>query len=54
VQQKLYIAVVILTQKSRDSVVGIATGNGLENRGVGVRVPVGPKMFTSPCRPDGF
>jgi hypothetical protein len=38
--------------KNRDSVVGIATGYGLEERAVGVRVPVGSKMFSSPRRPD--
>jgi hypothetical protein len=38
--------------KSRDSVVGIATGYGLDDRGVGVRVPVGSRFFSSPCRPD--
>jgi hypothetical protein len=37
---------------SRDSVVGIATGYELDDRGVGIRVPVGYKIFTSPCRPD--
>jgi hypothetical protein len=37
---------------SRDSAVGIATGYGLDERGVGVRVPVGARIFTSPCRPD--
>jgi hypothetical protein len=31
--------------RSRDSVVGIATGYGLDDRGVGVRVPVGVKNF---------
>jgi hypothetical protein len=36
----------------RDSAVGIATGYGLDDRGVGVRVPVGARIFTSPCRPD--
>jgi hypothetical protein len=35
--------------RSRDSVVGIATGYGLDDRGVGVRVPV---IFSSPSRPD--
>jgi hypothetical protein len=30
---------------SRDSVVGIATGYGLDDRGVGVRVPVGSRIF---------
>jgi hypothetical protein len=32
---------------SRDSVVGIATGYGLDDRGVGVRVPVEPRVFSS-------
>jgi hypothetical protein len=36
-----------LSARSRDSVVGIATGYGLDDRGVGVRVPVG-----SPRRSD--
>jgi hypothetical protein len=38
--------------RSRDSAVGIATGYGLDNRGVGVRVTVGSRIFSSPCRPD--
>jgi hypothetical protein len=29
---------------SRDSVVGIATGYGLDDRGVGVRIPVGQEF----------
>jgi hypothetical protein len=36
----------------RDSVVGITTGYGLDDRGVGVRVPVGLRIFFSPRRPD--
>jgi hypothetical protein len=39
-------------KRSRDSVVGIATGYGLEDRGVGVRVPVRSTIFFSPGRPD--
>jgi hypothetical protein len=35
-----------------DSAVGIATGYGLDDRGFGVRVPVGSRIFSSPCRPD--
>jgi hypothetical protein len=31
--------------RSRDSVVDIATGYGLNDRGVGVRVPVGERIF---------
>jgi hypothetical protein len=38
--------------RSRDSVVGIETSYRLDIRGVGVRVPVGSRIFSSPCRPD--
>jgi hypothetical protein len=38
--------------ESRDSAVGIATGYGLDYQGVGVQVPVGARIFTSPCSPD--
>jgi hypothetical protein len=38
--------------RSRDSSVGIATGYGLDDRGVGVRVPVGSRIFSSPRLPD--
>jgi hypothetical protein len=38
--------------RSRDSVVGIATGYGLDDRGVGVRVPVGSRIFYCPRSPD--
>jgi hypothetical protein len=34
------------------SVVGIATGYGLNDREVGVRVTVGSSIFSSPRRPD--
>jgi hypothetical protein len=37
---------------SRDSAVGTATGYGLDDQGVGVRVPVGANIFTSPCCTD--
>jgi hypothetical protein len=40
-----------LTIFVRDSVVGIVTGYGLDDRGVGIRVPVGSRIF-SPRRPD--
>jgi hypothetical protein len=36
----------------RDSAVGIATGYGLDHRGVGVRVPVGTRIFSSSRRSD--
>jgi hypothetical protein len=38
--------------RSRDSVVGIATGYGLDDIGFGVRVPVESRNFFSPRRPD--
>jgi hypothetical protein len=38
--------------RSWHSVVGIATGYGLDDRGVGVRVPVGSRIFSSPHHPD--
>jgi hypothetical protein len=41
-----------MLQKIRDSVFGIATGYGLDDRGVGVLVPIGLKIFSSPRRPD--
>jgi hypothetical protein len=37
---------------SRKNKVGIATGYGLGDRGVGVRVPVGSRIFSSPRLPD--
>jgi hypothetical protein len=36
---------------SRCSVLGTATGYGLDDRGVGIRVHVGSKISTSPYRP---
>jgi hypothetical protein len=39
--------------RSRDSVVGIATGYGLDDKGVGIWVPVGSRIFSSPCRSTG-
>jgi hypothetical protein len=36
----------IVTRKSRDSSVGIALGYGLDDRGSGVRFPVGVENFS--------
>jgi hypothetical protein len=47
-------ATVPICHTSRDSVVGIATGYGLNGRGVGVRVPIGVRFFSSPRRPGWF
>jgi hypothetical protein len=35
-----------------DSIVGIATGYGLDDREIGVRVPVGSRIFASAYRPE--
>jgi hypothetical protein len=37
--------------RRRDSVIVIETGYGLDDKGIGVRVPVGSRTFSSPCRP---
>jgi hypothetical protein len=41
-----------ISSQSRDSGVGIARGYGLDDREVGVRAPVGSRIFSSPRRPD--
>jgi hypothetical protein len=41
----------IYNSRSPDSAVGIATGRELDDRGVEVRVPLGSRIFSHPCRP---
>jgi hypothetical protein len=48
----IYIYIYIYIYRSRGSVVGIAAGYGLDDWGVGVRVPVGPRIFSTSNRPD--
>jgi hypothetical protein len=40
-----------LPTRSRDSSVGVATDYGLDDRRVGVRVPVGSRIFSTSSRP---
>jgi hypothetical protein len=40
--------------RSRGSAVSIATGYGLDDRGVDVRVQVGSRILSSQCRLDWF
>jgi hypothetical protein len=47
-----YLFLFMVNLRSRNSVVGIVTGYGLDDLEVGVRVLVGSRIFTSPCRPD--
>jgi hypothetical protein len=46
------IILTILLIRSLDSTVGTATGYGLGDRGLGVRIPVDSRIFSSPNRPD--
>jgi hypothetical protein len=48
---RLNVILILRYFRSRDSSVGIATGHGLDDRGVGVRVLVGSRIFSSPIRP---
>jgi hypothetical protein len=50
---KFFFSYVPMTRR-RGGVVGIANDYGLDNRGVGVRVPLGSRIFSSPYRPDRF
>jgi hypothetical protein len=47
-----YFSLVQGLYRSRDSIVGIATGQGLDDREIGVRVPVGSRIFSSHHLPD--
>jgi hypothetical protein len=44
--------IIIIIIRSRDSAIGVATGYWLDDRGVGVRVSVVSRIFTSRSRPD--
>jgi hypothetical protein len=50
----IIIVVIIIIIGSRDSTVGIASGYGLDGRGVGVRVLVVARFFSSSRRPNWF
>jgi hypothetical protein len=50
--KSFYLTMLSQLHGSRDSAVGRATGYGLYDREVGVRVPLGSRIFTSPCSPD--
>jgi hypothetical protein len=48
----VHLNLYVLSLRSRDSIVRIATSYGLNDRGVGVRVPLGSRIFSSSRRPD--
>jgi hypothetical protein len=47
-----YFSLLVYFLMSCGRVVGIATDYGLDDREVGVRIPVGSTIITSPYRPD--
>jgi hypothetical protein len=53
---KLFVKIYVINYwkliRSQDSAVSIATGYGLDEQGIGIRVPVGPRIFSTPRRPD--
>jgi hypothetical protein len=51
-KNQIFIKSLLLFVKSRDSIVSITTGCGLDDQGIGVQVLMGAKMFASPCRPN--
>jgi hypothetical protein len=51
VPEQIYIYTLI--RENCDSAVGITTAYGLTGGGVGIRVLVGARFFSSPCLPDG-
>jgi hypothetical protein len=48
----IIIIIIIIIIESGDSAVGTATSYRLDDRWVGVRVPVGSSIISSPSRPD--
>jgi hypothetical protein len=48
----VHILKAMLITVSQDSTICIQTGYGMDDREVGVRVPLGLRMFSSPRRPD--
>jgi hypothetical protein len=48
-----HIFIVLVEQSTRDISGGTETGYGLDDRRVGVRVSVGSRIFSSPCRSSG-
>jgi hypothetical protein len=46
-----FLKIMYMKCKSCSCAVGIATSYGLDDRGVGVRVPIGSRIFASPYQP---
>jgi hypothetical protein len=47
----MYVLFCIVILERRDSAVGIVNGYRLDNGGVGVRIPVGSRIFSTSSRP---
>jgi hypothetical protein len=52
VPMRWIFSIYLILPRCRDSVVGIATGHRLDDRGFGVRVLVRSRIFSPPRRPD--
>jgi hypothetical protein len=50
-EDNVFISSYYVEYRSSDSAVGIATNYGLDDRGVGIRVPVGSRIFSTSSRP---
>jgi hypothetical protein len=48
----ILVLTIIIGRAAIAQSVSIATGYGLDDQGVGVRVPAGGRIFSSSCRPD--
>jgi hypothetical protein len=53
-ESKYFRLFIMITWRNRDSAVGMETGYGLDDREVGIRIPVRSKIFSSLRLPDRF
>jgi hypothetical protein len=52
-EPKTFWNIIVPVIRSLDSVVSIATGDGMDEGGVGVRIPIGARIFSSPLVQTG-
>jgi hypothetical protein len=50
--EPITLSAILSSVQSRSSAVGIATVNGMDDRGIRVPFPVESRIFTFPYRPD--
>jgi hypothetical protein len=54
IRKYVFHKLTVPSARTRDNIVGIAIGNGLDDRGFGVRVSKVLRIFSSLPRPDWF